>query len=59
MRNLRRAFALQKDAEIAAHLGEVLWLRGDKEGARGIWKQGQALDKDNRALKRVIDTYKP
>ena len=59
VRNLRRAFALQKDAEIAAHLGEVLWLEGDKDGARGIWKQGQALDKDNRALKRVIDTYKP
>ena len=59
VRNLRRAFALQKDAEIAAHLGEVLWLRGDKDGARGVWKQGQALDKDNRALKRVIDTYKP
>ena len=59
VRNLRRAFALQKDAEIAAHLGELLWLQGDKDGARGIWKQGQALDKDNRALKRVIDTYKP
>jgi tetratricopeptide (TPR) repeat protein len=59
VRNLRRAFALQKDAEIAAHLGEVLWLEGDREDARGFWKQGQALDRDNRALKRVIDTYKP
>jgi tetratricopeptide (TPR) repeat protein len=59
LRNLRLAFALQKDAEIAAHLGEVLWLGGDKQAARTIWKQGEALDKDNRALKRVIETYKP
>jgi tetratricopeptide (TPR) repeat protein len=59
VRNLRRAFALQKDAEIAAHLGEVLWLQGDKENARRIWQQGQVLDKDNPALQRVIDTYKP
>ena len=58
-RNLRRAFALQKDAEIAAHLGEVLWLAGDRDGARAIWMQGLALDKDNRALKRAIETYQP
>ena len=58
-RNLRRAFALQKDAEIAAHLGEVLWLAGDRDGARAIWMQGRALDKDNRALKRAIETYQP
>jgi tetratricopeptide (TPR) repeat protein len=59
LRNLRRAFALQKDAEIAAHLGEVLWLQGDKDGARVVWKQGMAIDKDNRALLRTVQTYKP
>ncbi len=57
--NLRRAFALQKDAEIAAHLAEVLWLGGDKDGARRIWKQGLLLEKDNSALQRVIKTYGP
>lgn len=59
LRNLRRAFALLKDPEIAAHLGEVLWLRGDKDGARAVWKQGLALDKDNRAMQRVVNTYHP
>jgi tetratricopeptide (TPR) repeat protein len=59
LRNLRRAFALQKDAEIAAHLGEVLWLGGDKDAARGVWKQGLAIDKDNRAIQRVVQTYHP
>lgn len=59
LRNLRRAFALQKDAEIAAHLGEVLWLGGDKDGARVVWKQGLAIDKDNRAIQRVVQAYHP
>ncbi|MBS0461146.1 MAG: tetratricopeptide repeat protein [Proteobacteria bacterium] len=59
LRNLRRAFSLLKDPEIAAHLGEVLWLRGDKNDARAVWKQGLALDKDNRAMQRVVNTYHP
>ena len=59
LRNLRRAFALQKDPEIAAHLGEVLWLDGDRDGARVVWKQGLAIDKDNSALHRVVQTYHP
>jgi tetratricopeptide (TPR) repeat protein len=59
LRNLRRAFALQKDAEIAAHLGEVMWLGGDKDAARAVWKQGLAIDKDNRAIQNVLQTYHP
>jgi len=59
LRNLKRAYALQKDAEIAAHLGEVLWIGGDKDGARAVWKEGLLLDKDNRALHRVMQTFKP
>ena len=59
LRNLRRAFALQKDAEIAAHLGEVLWLDGNKDAARVVWRQGLSIDKDNRALRRVVQAYKP
>ena len=51
---LRRAFALQKDPEIAAHLGEVLWLSGDKDEARRFFDEGRKLDPDNRALKRAL-----
>lgn len=43
LEHLRRALDLQFDAEIAAHLGEVLWVTGDREEARTIWE---------RALKR-------
>ena len=59
LHNLRRAFALQKDAEIAAHLGEVLWLAGDKDAARVVWMQGLAIDKDNRAMQRVVQEFHP
>jgi tetratricopeptide (TPR) repeat protein len=34
---LERALALQSDAEIAAHLGEVLWALGRKDEARAAW----------------------
>jgi tetratricopeptide (TPR) repeat protein len=34
---LKRAFEKLKDAEIAAHLGEVLWVAGEREAAQDIW----------------------
>ncbi|WP_052101336.1 tetratricopeptide repeat protein [Novilysobacter arseniciresistens] len=52
---LRRAFALQKDAEIGAHLGEVLWVLGQREEARRYFEQAREIDPDNRALKRALE----
>jgi tetratricopeptide (TPR) repeat protein len=52
---LRRAFTLQKDAEIAAHLGEVLWVMGKRDEARRYFDQARELDPDNRALKRALE----
>jgi tetratricopeptide (TPR) repeat protein len=34
---LGRAYAGRPDAEIAAHLGEVLWVKGERERAKEIW----------------------
>lgn len=51
---LRRAFSLQKDAEIAAHLGEVLWQAGSREEARHYLDVSRKLDADNRALQRAL-----
>lgn len=53
---LRRAFTLQKDAEIAAHLGEVLWKLGRTDEARRYFDEARKLDPDNRALKRALET---
>jgi len=52
---LRRAFALQEDPEIAAHLGEVLWMSGDKEQARKWFDKARALDPENRSLRRALE----
>ena len=52
---LRRAFALQKDAEIGAHLGEVLWMSGDKAQAREWFDKARALDPENRSLRRALE----
>jgi tetratricopeptide (TPR) repeat protein len=35
--NLRKAYDIQADPEIAAHLGEVLWKQGKEEEAKKIW----------------------
>jgi tetratricopeptide (TPR) repeat protein len=39
---LSRAYAVFPDPEVAAHLGEVLWVTGDTAGARQVW-QGALL----------------
>ena len=41
---LRKALSISSDTEIAAHLGEVLWAKGDREAAIEVWES--ALDKD-------------
>ncbi|MHB8911493.1 MAG: tetratricopeptide repeat protein [Lysobacter sp.] len=52
---LRRAFALQKDAEIAAHLGEVLWVAGKRDEARKYFDEARKIDPANRALQRALE----
>ena len=52
--HLRRAFELQRDAEVAAHLGEALWALGQQDEARSIWRLGLELDADNPALQRSL-----
>jgi tetratricopeptide (TPR) repeat protein len=59
LKHLRRAFELQRDAEVAAHLGEVLWVTGEKDEARAVWRAGSEIDPDNRALKQTLERYSP
>lgn len=56
---LRRAFSANPDPEIAAHLGEVLWKRGDKDGARKIWADSATANPDNEAIKAVMKRFIP
>jgi tetratricopeptide (TPR) repeat protein len=59
VRYLRSAFDKRADAEIAAHLGEVLWVMGDRAGAESVWKNALQLTPDNEALLAVIRRFKP
>ncbi|HST45783.1 MAG TPA: tetratricopeptide repeat protein [Luteimonas sp.] len=52
---LRRAYGLQEDAEIGAHLGEVLWATGQRDEARRFFEQARKLDPDSRALQRALE----
>lgn len=47
---LEEAFATRPDAEIAAHLGEVLWSLGEREQAQEVWTKGRQLNPANETL---------
>ncbi len=57
--HLRRSFELARDAEVAAHLGEVLWLLGQRDEARAVWLVGGEIDQGNRALRAALERYTP
>jgi Flp pilus assembly protein TadD len=54
---LRRAFSMQKDPEIASHLGEVLWMLGQKDEARRYFDEAtQARSRKPLAQARAEKT---
>ena len=56
---LQRAFALRADPEIAAHLGEVLWMMGRRDEAARTWKDAAKAHPDSTVLADVIKKFKP
>ena len=50
LRILRAAYQARPDAEIAAHLGEVLWSQDRRSEAASIWREGLLLKADNETL---------
>ena len=51
---LRKAFSIKPDPEIAAHLGEVLWVRGREEEAKKLWRNAGGKDTKNDTLKSTL-----
>jgi len=51
---LRAAYEKRPDAEIAAHLGEVLWAQGQRDEALKIWREGLLLAGDNETLQSTL-----
>lgn len=56
---LRRAYAANPDPEIAAHLGEVLWMQGEKEQAKKIWNDARKSNPDNAVLQEAMKKFLP
>lgn len=56
---LRRAFNANPDPEIAAHLGEVLWVQGVKEQAQKVWSDALKSHPDNAVLQGTVKKFIP
>ena len=54
LRILDAAYKAKPDAEIAAHLGEVLWAMGQRDRATAIFKEGMALNAENETLVATV-----
>ena len=54
LRILDTAYKARPDAEIAAHLGEVLWSMGQRDRAQVVWKEGLLLNSDNDTLQETL-----
>lgn len=55
---LKAAYAVQSDAEIASHLGEVLWKLNRREEANQIWEDALKNNPDNEVLLNTIKKFK-
>ena len=57
LEHLQRAMSITPDPEIAAHLGEVLWVLGQKLEAREVWNTALEQSPEDETLLDVIDRY--
>jgi tetratricopeptide (TPR) repeat protein len=55
---LGRAWKLRQDPEIAAHLGEVLWMKGSRDEASRLWDTSLQSNPDNEALLETLRKFK-
>ncbi len=57
LKYLKQAIAKLNDAEIAAHLGEVLWVMGEQEEARRVWDEAIRTTPSHKLLLDVIKRF--
>lgn len=56
--HLRSAFAAGPNPEIAAHLGEILWVVGDKTEARRVWQEGIKASPADPTIQQTLQRLK-
>jgi len=57
--HLRRAYEMRPDGEIAAHLGEVLWVLGRQSEAQKLWAEALQAQPGNEVLQQTIKRLSP
>ena len=57
LESLRRAYRINADAEIAAHLSEVLWASGQRDEAKRIWRAASTKQPDSRHLRQLQERF--
>jgi predicted Zn-dependent protease len=57
--HLQKAYKSRADAEIAAHLGEVLWRMKRQDEALKVWREGLAASPNNETLQETLQRLKP
>jgi tetratricopeptide (TPR) repeat protein len=55
---LEGAYKQRPDADIAAHLGEVLWSLGQRDRAQSVWKEGLLMNSDNDTLVETLKRFR-
>src|SRR5262245_2461551 len=58
LKELQRAYAGRPDAEIAAHLGEVLWVAGRRAEAQKVWDEALTKTPSNDVLIKTVQKFK-
>jgi tetratricopeptide (TPR) repeat protein len=58
-KNLERAYELFPDPEVAAHLGEVLWVMGEKTAANRIWRSALEVQPDSEFILNAMERLNP
>jgi len=58
LKQLERAYAGRKDPEIAAHLGEVLWVLGRRSEAQKVWDEALSKTPSNDVLTKTVQRLK-
>lgn len=56
---LERAYKARPDPEIAAHLGEVMWARGQHDAAGKLWQSSLQSHPQNEVLRETLRRLKP
>lgn len=56
---LNTAYGIRADPEIAAHLGEVLWLLDRRDEARSTWETARREHPANEVLAETIKRFQP